>query len=255
MLPAECEPEYRIYRGDNFCGRNTFVCCGLERTAYDMYQGLDMSFQRENSLSTDSEDEHDQVSHYERDEHRKKRKQERKRKKRYKEQLKKRLRNSIKNIITEITELLQKAYRNGTAHRAKKTKELKDFIKKMKKQYRKDRKTLLDAHDFNMANYEIKLSESMNKIRGLNQAFMLNDTFRDIVVNGTVNKENLLRLQKTHPVLSLFFNNRRMGGGDIKSGPDKIKLKKAKVPESEKKNEEQNPKDLEYDLEYGLLYY
>ncbi|MFB9840646.1 hypothetical protein, partial [Actinoallomurus acaciae] len=44
MLSLECDSELRIYRGDYFCGRTQFVCCGLQLTSYDMYQGFDVSF-------------------------------------------------------------------------------------------------------------------------------------------------------------------------------------------------------------------
>lgn len=223
-------------------------------TSYDLYQGLDLSLGHDNSLTTDTEEQKHKNSHEEKIMERKKRRQQKKKRRRDNYQLKKKIKDSIQNIITEIRKLLQKSYRNGTSQRYLKTKEMVKFIKKMKEQYKKDRKTIVDAHELDMLKANLKLKDHLDKIYDVNENFLKNDTFRDIVVNGTVNREKLTQLQRTHPVLSLFFNNRRMGGEGIDPEPKKIKRRKEKNEEIPR-NKKENRKVLEYDLEYGMLYY
>lgn len=257
-----------------------------------MYQANDMSFEHDNSQTSDSEIE----KRYRdtRDEKLQKRmewKHEKHKRKRTKALIKKKIRHSITHIISEITKYMQKAYRNTTAVRIKKTKELMDLVKKMKKQFRKDKDSIVEAHVFDIINYDLALEESLKNIQGMNEAFMSNKTYRDIIINGTVNKEELRKLQRSHPVLSLFHKSRRMGG-DLepdqtgkeelelerestetgiyepelwkeisetdKQGPKletKLLYQPPEIEEDESKSKKRTSKLLDYDIEYGMLYY
>ncbi|KAJ8723697.1 hypothetical protein PYW07_007677 [Mythimna separata] len=245
MLPAECDAEYRIYRGDYFCGRTAYICCALLVTNYDMYQGLDVSFEG-SSFQTDSfEKKRDskKKGKKSRDSKKRKRKNERERRK-------KKIAKSIRRIVSEIRSILTKAYRNGTAQRKKKTRELKKFIELMKKQYRKDRKAVVNVHEYELVKIDENLKKKLDKIKGVNEAYMTNDTFRDIVVNGTVNKEKLRTFLRQHPDLAEAFKHRRTGL-NLKPGVALEQDSEVEEPESKEKK----PKVLDYDLEYGMLYY
>ena len=288
MLAAECDAEYRIYRGDYFCGRTSYICCALLVSNYDMYQGLDMSFEG-SSFETDTSE----LSRDNEKKDKKKRNSQKRKRKRERNKRKKKIRKSIRRIVKEIRSILNKAYRNGTSQRKKKTRELKRFIELMKRQYRKDRKSVVDVHEYELIKIDEKLQAKLDKIKGVNENYMSNDTFRDIVVNGTVNKERLMSFLRAHPELAGLFKNRRTGLSlkpeflDLDEEPSseieepksedivpksKIVLIKPRltVPKSKvimskskiivPKSQEVVPKDgtgamMDYDVEYGMLYY
>lgn len=246
MLPTECDAEYRIYRGDYFCGRTSFICCALLVTNYDMYQGLDISFEG-SSFETDSNEKHRENKKKER----KKARSKRKKRKNERERRKKKMIKSIQRIVSEIRSILAKAYRNGTAQRKKKTRELKRFIELMKKQYRKDREAVVNVHEYELIKIDEKLKSKLDKIKGFNEAYMANETFRDIIVNGTVNKEKLKLFLREHPDLAKAFKHRRTGL-NLKPGGVQSELT-SEVGETE--SEKENPNVHDYDVEYGMLYY
>ncbi|CAG4957099.1 unnamed protein product [Colias eurytheme] len=225
MLPMECEPEYRIYRGDFYCGRTKFVCCGLLMTAYDLYAGFDVSFE-DSILRTDS-DEKKNRDRGSKERKRRKRKRDQKRRRRERLKRKRKIKRDIKKIIREITKILNRSFRNGTTARKKKTKQLKKFIKEMKRKYKKDRKAVKDIHEMEMVQIDAALQKRLNEIKGMNQEYIKNSTFRDIVVNGTINKNTMRMLMKAYPELKGMIGARRTGG---------------------------LPDYLEYDIEYGLVY-
>lgn len=231
MLPMECEAEYRIYRGDYFCGRTKFICCALQLTNYDLYAGFDVSF-ADSSLATDSEEKKNRERG---SKERKRRKKIRDRKRRLRDRLKRKrkIKRTIGKIIREIKKILNRSYRNGTTSRKKKTKQLKKFIKNMKKQYIKDRKSVKDIHEMELIKIDAALMKRLLEIRGMNNQYVKNATFRDIIANGTINKQNARMLIKAYPELAGMLQTRRRG----KSRGDR-------------------PKDyLDYDIEYGYLYY
>lgn len=246
MLAVECDAEYRIYRGDYFCGRTHYICCALLLTNYDMYQGLDISFD-DSSFSTDSNEKNAKGNSAE--DERKKRKAERNKRKRERAKRKRDIKKTIRKIVTEIRKILNRAWRNGTAQRKRKTKELKKFIENLKKQYRKDRKSVVSVHEYEMVKIDTDLQKRLDQIQNVNQAFMSNDTFRDIIVNGTVNEEKLRMLLRSYPELGKMLGRgkkkkRRSNGLDFDAFPTPVK-----------KDEPDNKPVLEYDLEYGRLYY
>ncbi|CAG9565675.1 unnamed protein product [Danaus chrysippus] len=229
MLPMECEAEYRIYRGDYFCGRTKFICCALQITNYDLYGGFDVSF-ADSSLATDSEEKRNK-DRGSKERKRRKRIGERKKRLRQRMKRKRRIKRTIRRIIREIRKILNRSFRNGTTARKRKTKQLKKFIKDMKKQYIKERKAVKDIHEMELIKIDAALQKRLTEIRGVNQEFIKNSTFRDIVVNGTINKQNARILMDAYPELKEFLQTRRKGVGE-------------------------NPRDhLDYDIEYGYLYY
>lgn len=225
MLSMECEPEYRIYRGDIYCGRTSFVCCALEVTTYDMYQGFDVSFD-DKSLSTDSEE----IKH--RGDEKKKKTKDRKRRKDARARRKKKIKSTIKKIMKEINTILSKIYQNSTKQKSKKTRQMKKFIKKLKQEYKKDRLAVIDLHEEIMIKIDAALMKKLYQIRDMNTNFMKNATFANIVVNGTMSKEGARMLIQAYPELETFINDGRRT--------------------SSRKN---TPDYLEYDVEYGFLYY
>lgn len=227
MLPMECESEYRIYRGDSFCGRTQFVCCALQLNTYDMYQGFDVSF-ADSSLATDTEEKKNRGKSS-----KKKRKEKRRRdkRKRDRDKRKKIIKKNIRKIIREIRKILSRTYRNGTTARKMKTKQLKRFIKQLKKQYRNDRESVKDIHTLEMVKIDADLMKRLNQIKEVNNNFIKNSTFRDILTNGEMSQKGLRMLLEAYPELATYISTRRRVN--------------------------QNPfKDyLDYDIEYGLTYY
>nr|XP_021199166.2 uncharacterized protein LOC110382799 [Helicoverpa armigera] len=255
MLPMECDAEYRVYRGDYFCGRTAYVCCALQVTNYDMYQGNDISFEG-SSFSTDSNEKNAKAGSKE--EARKERERERSERKKERERRKRKIRKSIQRIVAEIRKILNRAYRNGTTQRKRKTRELKKFIEMMKKQYRKDRKSVVNVHEYEMVKIDEKLQAQLDKIGSMNEAFMNNDTFREIVVNGTINKHKLAALLRSNPKYAKLFKGRR----------SRVQLQPVRIdPLTEKPFDEESSSDIEaailakgppqhnYDVELGVLYY
>ncbi|CAH2241697.1 uncharacterized protein LOC120632240 [Pararge aegeria] len=229
MLPMECEAEYRIYRGDYFCGRTKFICCALQVTNYDLYGGFDVSF-ADSSLETDSEEKknRDRGS-----KERKRRKRAKERRQRLRDRLKRKrkIKRTIRKITREIRKILNRSFRNGTTARKKKTKQLKKFIKELKHRYMKERKTVKDIHEMELIKIDAALQKRLNEIRGLNQEYVKNQTFRDVIINGSISRHNMNMLMKAHPELANVLNTRR--SGNVRSPQDY----------------------LEYDIEYGYLYY
>lgn len=232
MLPMECDSEYRIYRGDSFCGHTEFVCCSLQYNNYDLYQGMDLSFAG-SGFSTDSDDSSKSNSRSRR--RKKKRKKERKRKK-DRLRRKRKIKKKIRKIIAEIRKILNKSYRNGTAARKKKTKQLKKFIKDLKKRYKKDRESVKDIHEIETIKIDVALHKKLTQIKDLNREFMLNSTFRDIIESGKTNKQGARMLLQAYPDLATYFNDKTRRYSRSKTG-----------------NETKD--HLDYDIEYGMLYY
>lgn len=228
MLPMECDAEYRIYRGDYFCGRTQFVCCALMQTNYDMYQGFDVSF-ADTSMATDSEEKRNR-NLGSKENRRKKKHKDKRRRRRDRLKRKRQIKRDIKKIIKEIRKILSRAYRNGTTVRKQKTKQLKKFIKALKSQYKKDRKSVKTIHQLELSKIDDALQKKLQQIRGVNQNFISNQTFRDIVVNGTVNPSAVKVLVQDYPELARMLDETR-------------------------RSNDAEPDYLEYDLEYGLLYY
>ncbi|KAF9406263.1 hypothetical protein HW555_013306 [Spodoptera exigua] len=229
MMDEECDPEYRIFRGDYFCGRTSFVCCSLQYTTFDLYQGLDPSF--ESSLSTDSSEKTTTMSSY------KKRMREKKKRRNERNKRKRKIKESIIRIVKEIKKTLHKAYQNATATRKKKTRELRKLIKYIKKQYIKDRQSVAHVHELDIAKVDERLQKNLNQIKGFNEKFLANETFREILVNGTA-KGHLKEFLRTHPKLRKIITQRRQDGGLLEPVPD-----------------DKSSADVEYDMEYGVLYY
>ncbi|KAM3959301.1 uncharacterized protein ACR2FA_006606 [Aphomia sociella] len=227
MLPMECESEYRIYRGDYFCGRTQFVCCALQQTTYDLYQGFDVSF-ADSSLGTDSEEKRYKGRGSKEKKVRKRLKEKNKRKiQRLKR--KRQIKRNIRKIIKEIRKILNRSYRNGTTARKRKTKQLKKFIKELKKKFKKDRKSVTDIHELELIKIDATLQKKLNQIRDMNQQFIKNTTFRDIIVNGTITKEGARMLLEAYPEMASYLKTRRNN---------------------------YEPKDyMDYDVEYGEIYY
>lgn len=253
MLNMECDPEYRIYRGDMYCGRTSFVCCALELTTYDMYQGFDVSFEGK-SLSTDTEEIF-------RD--RGKKRLNKKKRKEARIRRKKKIKRTIKSIIREINKILARMYTNATRRRKRKTKQLKRFIKFLKTEYKKNRHVVQDLHEQAIVKIDGDLMKKLYDIKDMNHNFMRNHTFADIVVNGTMTKQGARMLIQAYPELQDFIDrpsspptivrksdlgNRRFGGGVVPDSEDK----------QDNKTKTRHKKEgdyLEYDVEYGFLYY
>ncbi|XP_059048553.1 uncharacterized protein LOC131843814 [Achroia grisella] len=227
MLPMECEAEYRIYRGDYFCGRTQFVCCSLQLTTYDMYQGFDVSF-ADSSLATDSEEKkyRDRGS---KEKKRSKTLRERKKRRRQRLKRKRNIKRNIKKITKEIRKILNRSYRNRTLAGKRKTKQLKAFVENLKKQYKNDRKSVKDIHELDLMKLDAALQTKLDQIRTMNQDFINNSTFRDIIVSGKMTKEGARMLASAYPELTSYLKTRRSGTPPLDY--------------------------MDYDVEYGMIYY
>ncbi|CAH1637907.1 unnamed protein product [Spodoptera littoralis] len=252
MLAQECDAEYRIYRGDSFCGRTSLVCCALQLSNYDFYNGIDISFEGTSYSSNSQEDAIHIVGSKERK--RRLEKKEKERRKHDRARRKRKMQKSIKSIVQEVKSILNKAFKNGTSEKQRKINRIREYINNMKKQYRKDRENLVKLHHDEMIVTDEKFLVKLNQVRGLNQAFMTNDTFRDIIVNGTINKDKLMVLLREQPQLTQYFKTRRSGGGEPYLGSDKEVTGEDKY-KHEREVMDTKSKSQEYDVEYGLLYY
>lgn len=132
--------------------------------------------------------------------------------------------------MKEIQKILNRTYRNGTTARRKKTKQLKKFIKYMKKNYKKNRHAVRDIHERDLLAIDTRLEQKLKNVNTMNKDFMHNKTFRDIVVNGTVTDETAKMMIEAYPELKNRFKLFRRSG------------------------QYRRPLD-DYDIEYGLLYY
>lgn len=196
-----------------------------------MYQGEDLSFE-DSELSTDSEEKKNRGGGGSGDKKRKGSKKRSQKRRREREKRKKTIKKNIKKIVKEIRKILDKTYRNGTNSRKKKTKQLKKFVKNLKKKYKQDRQAVKDVHEVELIKIDNDLMKRLNDIRVMNDNFIKNATFRDIVVNGTINKQGARMLIEAYPELTPYFRGitRRSGDGVKKDY-------------------------LDYDIEYGMLYY
>ncbi|KAH9642987.1 hypothetical protein HF086_013548 [Spodoptera exigua] len=237
MRAVECDAEYRIYRGDSFCGRTSLVCCALMLSNYDFNNGIDISFGGTSFSSSDEDyvkaNDSKEIKKRFIKKTRAKRKQERAIRKM-------RMQRSIRSIIQEIKTILKHAYNNRTLERKNKVDRIREYIKRMKKQYRQERMNLIKLHHEEQTVLDEKFQSKLNQVRGMNEAFMTNDTFMDIIVNGTVNKSKLMSLLRDHPQLRPYFKTRRLGNGEPYPKLDFM---------------DANSENREYDVEYGVLYY
>lgn len=244
MLPAECEAEYRIFRGDFKCGRTEFVCCAIQLTSYDMYQAFDNSF-ASSSFDTDSWEKRQRKNTKSKEERHKAREKKRRRNERKKR--KKRIRRNIKRIIRQIRKILNNINKQGTKERRKKTKLLINFIRYLKKKYKKDRKSVKDIHWEWMNAIDDHTLNRLLKLHKMNKEFMTNNTFADIIVNGTVNYNLVRALMDKYPELLRLIQNKAEEKG--------IKTPARRFIDTSEHTLREKPDYLQYDLEYGFLYY
>ncbi|KAJ2938500.1 hypothetical protein O0L34_g12995 [Tuta absoluta] len=236
-LSSQCDSEFRVYRGDFFCGRTQFVCCGLQLTSYDLYQGFDASFD-DKSLSTDS-DERRERQKSSKEKKKKRILKERKNRRKVRQRRKKKIKSNIKKIVKEMKKILDKQYKNGTKLRKTRTKQLKKFIKDLKRQYKKDRQSVKDLHTHDMIHIDKRLLDKLKQIQLVNRNFAKNATFREVVLKEMISKQSARMLVDAYPELNEFLEVRRRTGGGLAA----------------KENENSNEEGLHYDVEYGYLYY
>ncbi|XP_035449694.2 uncharacterized protein LOC118275733 [Spodoptera frugiperda] len=250
MVQTQCEPEYRIYRGDSFCGQTRFICCALQPTNYDLYHAIDISAaEAGTSYSTDSDDAYRDKVMGSREVSKKRDRRQRRNRKLDRAKRKKKMIKSIKRIIQEIKDILNKAYSNATTVRQKRTTRLQQLVYNMKKQFRLDRKAVISAHHAELKDKDEAFQAKLNGVRGLNNAYMTNDTFRSIIINGTVDKEKLRSVLQQYPQLQEYMKaERRVDGGDADTESDEAVDLKLKLTDSK-------PAMDEYDLEYGMIYF
>ncbi|XP_053613953.1 uncharacterized protein LOC128677265 [Plodia interpunctella] len=233
MLPMECDSEYRIYRGDFNCGRTQFVCCALQLTVYDMYQGFDLSFE-DSALRTDSDEKKAGGKKGSAEDNKKTKKRDKRKRQAARKKRKREIKRLIRKIQKEIRRIINKQDRNASQQRKRKTKQLKKFIEMLKAQYRHDRKAVQDIHEHEMVKIDDALKVRLHEISMMNQNFVNNATFRDIVVNGTLNRQSARMLVEAYPELQPYVHvNVRRRSGVSRPVRDY----------------------LDYDVEYGMLYY
>lgn len=198
-----------------------------------MYQGFDVSFADSDMLTDSEEKRNRQAGSKERKRKAKRIAKERRTRNRLRR--KRAIRKNISKIIKEIKKILSTSYRNGTTARKKKTQQLKRFVKFLKRQYKKDRKSVKDIHEMELIKIDRLLQQKLAQIIGMNREFIKNHKFRDLVVNGSISPKAVRTLVEAYPELVQMLDKTRRSSG--RSG----NLEK--------------PDYLEYDIEYGLLYY
>lgn len=216
MLPLECEPEFRIYRGDRFCGRTEYVCCGIIMNSYDLYQNFEnLDVFSQSSLETDSLEL--KAAGNGKNNDKKKKNKAKKRRLKIRQRRKKAIKKLIKTTMKEISKILNKTYKYGTKARVRKTKQLKKFIKDMKKKYKQDRQAMKEIHDLELLKIDNKLKKGFKKVSLINHDYFFNGTFRKWIINGSLTEEGAKVLRDNYPELykklqeSGLANTRRHG--------------------------------------------
>lgn len=110
----------------------------------------------------------------------------------------------IRRVVGLIRKHLNRAFRNNTQKRAFATKNLKMLINAMKKKYIKNRHTALGLFETDRIRITTELSNRLSQIKVINQHFLTNDTFRELVVNGTMRKTVARQLLEKYPELVEF---------------------------------------------------
>ncbi|XP_063627652.1 uncharacterized protein LOC134799187 [Cydia splendana] len=266
VLPVECNAEYRIYKGDYFCGRTQWVCCSLNFHTYDLYQGLSVSLE-ESSMESDSAAERERGKKKTSSERRKRAERRRKRRKRLREERKRKIKRAIKKIIKEVRRILNRGYKNSTKIRKKKTKTMKQFLKFLKRQYRLDRESAKDIHEMQMLKVDQEFMDKLDEIKEVNRDFMTNATFRNIIVNKTMTFRAAKMLAEAYPELQGFLPKEFMKGDYTRqrsarrswtsrprrghARPRGTRLRGGIVIPPKRGNRR---KYRDYDVEFGLLY-
>ncbi|XP_022818072.1 uncharacterized protein LOC111350664 [Spodoptera litura] len=277
MRPQDCDAEFRIYRGDQYCGKSTYVCCALVANKYDLYGAIDFSFAG-SSFETDSNEIlANTKAGVSKEVEIKERKREKYKREVERNKRKKKIIRNIKQVVKEMKSLLNKAFTNRTLEKRTKTKELKQFITNLKKKFKKDRKAVIDVHHHEIRQYDDKLQNKLGKVKYLNENFMTNYTFRELVVNGSLNKPLFMAILRSSPDMMSYIQNKiRTDGIDLDhSLKDEISDLKKQATNNTQISAANNTRrsgltldkselgsgshisgyDSEYDVEYGLLYY
>ncbi|XP_047993952.1 uncharacterized protein LOC125232362 [Leguminivora glycinivorella] len=265
VLAVECSAEFRIYKGDYFCGRTQWVCCAINFHTYDLYQGLSVSLE-ESSFEINSADERDRAKKKSSKERRKRSDRRRKRRRRLREERKRKIKRAIARIVKEVRRILDKAYKNASKLRKKKTNTMKKFIKFLKKQYKMDRESAKDIHEHQMMEVDQEFMDKLNQIKDLNADFMSNDTFRHIIVNKTLTLRGAKMLLEAYPELQEFMPKELVPPGDYTRQRKEKSLRRgggwsnrpSRRPHLrggiQRPPYRRGRKHLDYDVEYGLLY-
>lgn len=224
-LPLECDKEFRLYRADYDCGMTGFVCCNILPAEYDMYQAIDPSFETSIEREASSSETEERKG-------KKKKKDDKKKKKKIRAKRKKRIKKAIRKIDRAIKKIVKKLERNTNKERRWKTKQWQEFVKHLKKEYKKEKKQVVAHHSDQMKQIDAELMLRLKQMALLNKKFAENKAFRDMIVTGHLNDRGVRMLIEEYPDMEpMLRSSARRGGGDVGH--------------------------QEYDLtnEYGLLYY
>ncbi|CAB3249433.1 unnamed protein product [Arctia plantaginis] len=202
-LRFQCDGEYRIYRGDFSCGRTGLVCCAVQGYRHDLNQAFDVSFADSSVFSTSSEEK---VKEARGSKEMRRRKRARKRKQLVGERHRRirKIKAMIRKMVKLIRKELNRAFRNNTHKRFFATENLKTLVNAMKKKYRENRHTALQLYETDRIRITTELSNKLSQFKIINQHFLTNDTFREIIVNGTMKKTIARQLLAMYPELVEF---------------------------------------------------
>lgn len=245
VLSVQCDAESRVYRGDSFCGRTSFVCCAvmLTDTEWDNAPLDNLSFE-DSGLTTDSQEKKETAA--------KKSQIKQHRidtadiKMRHKK--KERIRN-VKRMILKITSvmhrLLTKMFANNTRKRLKAIKKYRNIVKQLKEEYLNDKRQTLILHESFVQKVDENMYKSLQQVMDTNVKFVQNSTFAKIVSERKTNTDEEKMLLEAYPELEQAIR------ANHKAAAPEPQLE----PETAPSRRSMPNNHFAYDVEYGFLYY
>lgn len=165
--------------------------------------------------------------------------------------LKRHIKKIIRKLARQIRKSLNRAFRNATGDRRHKTKMLKLEIKKMKRQFYLDRKIAKNIHDFDVQKIDQDLKYKLKHIRQVNHEFMMNDTFRELILNNNITALRTLLSPLPGPGDDMIDQINTLAANSSNS----FRRSAGHKVHKKKKRKRKRKDYLEYDIEYGALYY
>ncbi|CAB3248767.1 unnamed protein product [Arctia plantaginis] len=204
-LAAQCDGEYRIYRGDLYCGRSALVCCSVLYTTHDLYQGLDISF---TDTETDSSGEKRKIDLGSVRLKRKKKHDDRIRRKRRRKRAKWLIKKKIRKVVHHLRKILNRAFRNVTSDRKRKMEALIKLIKHLRNKFHDERRIAIKKVHGDIEDVHGDLTKTLIQLDSVNAHFLINETFREFLRRYNISSKELRSLDSVNPKLLEYFTTR-----------------------------------------------
>lgn len=204
-LASQCDGEYRIYRGDIYCGRSALVCCAVLYNTHDLYQGFDISFA---DTETDSSGEKRKLDLGSVRLKRKKRRHGRIKRYRRRKRAKRLIKKRIRRIVHHLRKILNRAFRNATSDRKRKMEQLIKLIKDMKKKFNDERRVAINTVHGDIDGINTDLTKKLIQLDSVNAHFLINETFREFLIRYNISSKELRLLDSVNPKLLEYLTTR-----------------------------------------------